>query len=121
VSARYDHIQQELWAKGKRTYSDSRLKVINNFSRDFGIIFQRAGVEEGEFHDLRRTAVCNWFAEGMTEFEVMKLGGHADFKTTQRFFLRVRDDRDNSALKPKKVSSRNRLPKRDLRNGQGRN
>jgi len=30
--ARYDHIQK-LWKRGKWTCSDSRLKVINNFSR----------------------------------------------------------------------------------------
>jgi hypothetical protein len=28
----------------------------------------------------------------MSEFDVMKLTGHADFRTTHRFYLRVRDD-----------------------------
>jgi len=90
--ARYDHIQQELRAKGKWTYSDSRLKVVNNFKRDFDKILQRASIEEGEFHDLRQTAICNWFKEGMSEYNVMKLAGHADFETTHKFYLRVRDD-----------------------------
>ncbi|HSV98692.1 MAG TPA: tyrosine-type recombinase/integrase [Sedimentisphaerales bacterium] len=90
--ARYRFIQTELRAKGKWTYSDSRLKVINNFGRDFGLILTRAAVNTGEFHDLRRTAICNWFAEGLSEYEIMKLAGHADFKTTHRFYLRVRDD-----------------------------
>ena len=90
--ARYDYIQQELRAKGKWTYSDSRLKVVNNFGRDFGKILLRAGVKEGEFHDLRRTAICNWLVEGMSEYDVMKLAGHADFKTTHKYYLRVRDD-----------------------------
>ena len=35
-----------------------------------------AGVERGTFHDLRRTAICNWFREGMREYDVMKLAGH---------------------------------------------
>ncbi len=130
--ARYDFIQRELRAKDKWTYSDSRLKVVNNFSRDFGKILRMAGVKESEFHDLRRTSICNWFEEGMSEYEVMKLAGHADFKTTHRFYLRVRDDliyrarqatarglcqkllqkccSNNSALKSKKASSRNYLP-----------
>ena len=90
--ARYDYIQQELCAKGKWTYSDSRLKVVNNFGRDFGKILQRASVKEGEFHDFRRTAICNWLKEGMSEYDVMKLAGHADFKTTHKYYLRVRDD-----------------------------
>jgi integrase len=90
--ARYDYIQQELRAKEKWTYSDSRLKVVNNFSRDFGMILKRAGIKEGEFHDFRRTAICNWLEEGMSEYDVMKLAGHADFKTTHKYYLRVRDD-----------------------------
>jgi integrase len=90
--ARYHFIQSELRAKGKWTYSDSRLKVINNFGRDFGLLLTRAAVNTGEFHDLRRTAICNWFAEGLSEYEIMKLAGHADFKTTHKFYLRVRDD-----------------------------
>ena len=90
--ARYDYIQNKLRATGRWTYSDSRLKVINNFTRDFSTILQRANIEDGEFHDLRRTAICNWLKEGMGEFDVMKLAGHADFRTTHRFYLRVRDD-----------------------------
>jgi len=65
--ARYDYIQSRLRATGMWTYSDSRLKVVNNFGRDFGLILHRAGIEDGEFHDLRRTAICNWFEEGMNE------------------------------------------------------
>ncbi|MBN1505645.1 MAG: tyrosine-type recombinase/integrase [Sedimentisphaerales bacterium] len=90
--SRYSFIQKELRAKGLWTYSDSRLKVVNNFGRDFGLLLKQAAVKTGEFHDLRRTAVCNWFAQGLSEYEIMKLAGHADFKTTHRFYLRVRDD-----------------------------
>ncbi|MFC1633569.1 tyrosine-type recombinase/integrase [Planctomycetota bacterium] len=89
---RYDYIQHELRAKGKWTYSDSRLKVVNNFCPDFRKILRSAGIEEGTFHDLRRTAICNWFKEGMREYDVMKLAGHADFKTTHKYYLRVHDD-----------------------------
>jgi len=89
--ARYTFIQQQLRAKGLWTHSDSRLKVINNFGRDFGLILTRAAIRYGEFHDLRRTTICNWFAEGLSELEVMRLAGHADSKTTHRYYLKVRD------------------------------
>lgn len=137
---RYDYIQRELRARGFWTYSDSRLKVVNNFKRDFDLILHRAGISDGEFHDLRRTAICNWFAEGMSEFDVMKLAGHADFRTTHRFYLRVRDDLVQRARRAmerglcqkllqkccncpssqasKKASTRKRLPHNDLPNGQ---
>jgi len=52
----------------------------------------QARVEEGKFHDLRRTAICNWFREGLKEFEIMRLAGHATFATTHKYYLRVRDD-----------------------------
>jgi integrase len=90
--ARYVYIQHELRAKGKWTYSDSRSKVITSFNPDFHKILRRAGVEEGQFHDLRRTAISNWFREGLKEFEIMRLAGHANFATTHRYYLRVRDD-----------------------------
>jgi len=89
---KYDYIQHEFRAKGKWTYSDSRLKVVSNFCPGFRKILRRASVKEGEFHDLRRTAICNWFKEGMREYDVMKLAGHADFKTTHKYYLRVHDD-----------------------------
>jgi len=140
--ARYDYIQRELRAKGVWTYSDSRLKVVNNFGRDFGKILCRAGIGDGEFHDLRRTAICNWFDEGMSEYDVMKLAGPADFRTTHKYYLRVRDDLVHRARQAtgrglcqkllqkccnypsshqrKKASSRNHLPSKHLPNGQGR-
>jgi len=89
--ARYEHIQQ-LRKQGKWTLSDTRLKVINNFGRKFGTILKRAGVKGGRFHDFRNTAITNWFANGLSEFDVMKLAGHSDFKTTHQYYLAVADD-----------------------------
>ena len=33
-----------------------------------------------------------WFANGMSEYEVMRLAGHSDFVTTHKFYLAVADD-----------------------------
>jgi len=92
LPARYAHIQDQLRAKGKWRYSDSRQKLIPKFNVAFGKILGRAGIDRGTFHDLRRTAISNWLAKGLSEFEVMKLAGHSNFSTTHRFYLRVRDD-----------------------------
>ena len=91
-TVRYNYIQKELRAKGKWIYSDSTSKVVTCFSYGFHKILRKAGVEEGQFHDLRRTAICNWFREGLKEFEIMRLTGHATFATTHKYYLRVRDD-----------------------------
>ena len=56
------------------------------------MILNRARVKKGTFHDLRKTAICKWFAQGMSEFDVMKLAGHSDFSTTHKFYMAVADD-----------------------------
>ena len=66
---------------------DARNKIINNLTRQFSEILRRAGVRKGQFHDLRRTALSNFFACGMSTYEVMILAGHAKFSTTQEFYL----------------------------------
>jgi len=89
--ARYSVIQG-LRKAGRWTLSDSRLSVIRNFRREFNKILKRAAGRQRRFHDLRNTALTNWFTNGMGEYEVMKLAGHADFKTTHQFYLAVADD-----------------------------
>lgn len=92
LPARYAYIQNQLRACGRWRHSDSGQKVVPIFNRTFRKILRPAGIERGTFHDLRRTAISNWLAKGLSEFEVMKLAGHANFSTTHRFYLRVRDD-----------------------------
>jgi integrase len=65
---------------------------VNNVKRKFDKILKRGSIDEGEFHDLRRTCMTRWFANGLTEFDVMKLAGHSDFATTHRFYLAARRD-----------------------------
>jgi len=90
--ARYDYIQNVLRPKGTWTLSDSRLKVVNNMKRSFDKILRKAGVKTGTFHDIRRTAISMWFANGMSEYDVMTLAGHSSFATTHKFYLAVADD-----------------------------
>ena len=89
--ARYDHIQK-LRERGKWKLCDSKLKVVNNFTRQFNHILNRASCKRAKFHDFRRTALTNWLASGMSEHEVMILAGHASFNTTHRFYLAVATD-----------------------------
>jgi len=91
-TARYDYIQNVLRPKGKWTLSDSRLKVVNNFKRSFDKILRKAGVKTGTFHDIRRTGISMWLANGMSEYDVMTLAGHSSFATTHKFYLAVADD-----------------------------
>jgi len=140
--ARYDYIQNVLRPKGTWTLSDSRLKVVNNMKRSFDKILRKAGVKTGTFHDIRRTAISMWFANGMSEYDVMTLAGHSSFATTHKFYLAVADDLVDRARvasaqglcqklvrfgtrpifdhKQQKTRTHKSFPSRNLRNGQGR-
>ena len=108
ISANFWHHTREEPRRRLGTYSDSRLKVINDFTWDFGLTLKRAGIKQGEFHDLWRTAICNWFAEGLSELEVMRLARHADFQTTHKYYLKVRDDLvDRGRQASARIQSRN--------------
>ncbi len=87
---RYDYIQK---VRQQGQWSTSQGKCpVSNFRYQFLKILERADIDIGTFHDLRRTCITNWFAYGLSEFEVMIMAGHASFETTRRFYLAVRSD-----------------------------
>ncbi|AQQ70911.1 Tyrosine recombinase XerD [Limihaloglobus sulfuriphilus] len=88
---RYDHIQK-LRKRGSWTLSSARIKVINNFTRQFKRILTLAGIDKGEFHDLRRTGLSRMLARGLSKYDLMTIAGHAKFETTQQFYLAVEDN-----------------------------
>ena len=87
---RYDSIQKSRQA-GRWTTTQGKCPA-SNFRYQFLKIIGCAGIDVGTFHDLRRTCITNWFAFGLSEFEVMVMAGHASFETTRRFYLAVRKD-----------------------------
>lgn len=87
---RYDNIQK-LGRLGRWSIRPGKCPA-NNFQYQFQKILATAGIEEGTFHDLRRTCINNWFAYGRTEYEVMILAGHDSFETARRFYMAVRKD-----------------------------
>jgi integrase len=115
---RYDHIQQVLRPSGKWTLSSARNSVINNFTRQFKKILELAHVEKGTFHDIRKTAITNWFSQKLSEYDVMTLAGHANFATTHRFYLAVADDLVDRARKATSHQVSQELLRRCCRNGQ---
>jgi len=91
-TARYDYIQNVLRPKGKWSLIDASMKVVNNLGRQFNKILKKAGIKKGTIQDIRRTAITMWFANGMSEHDVMVLAGHSSFATTHEFYLAVADD-----------------------------
>jgi len=91
-TARYDYIQNVLRPKGKWSLIDASMKVVNNLGRQFNKILRKAGIKKGTIQDIRRTGITMWFANGMSEHDVMVLAGHSSFATTHEFYLAVADD-----------------------------
>ena len=99
---RYDHIQQcrraDKWTVGHGVCP------VNNFTRHFKVILKMAGIDHGQFHDLRRTCLTQWLMNGLSEYDVMNLAGHSDFETTRRFYLAISPDIVQRARKVSQVS-----------------
>jgi len=111
-SQRYDRIQN-VRQQGRWTVARGKCP-LGNFRYQFKSIMARAGIDVGTFHDLRRTCITNWFANGLTEYEVMIMAGHSCFETTRKFYLAVRKDlidraRVASAKAMKEISMANSL------------
>lgn len=88
--ARYDYIRG-LREQGE--WSTERGKdPVNNFDRQFRTVRGRARISDGTFHDLRRTCLTNWLADGLREYDVTQMAGHASFETTRKFYLAVKND-----------------------------
>jgi integrase len=88
--ARYEVIQ-ELRRSGQWSVDKGR-SPLSKFCHHFNKIRKLAGIETGTFHDLRRTCLSNWVAQGLSLHEVKELAGHASIETTERFYLAVRKD-----------------------------
>lgn len=74
----------------------ARSEVVNNLHKKFNTIRRHATVVECSIHDLRRSAITNW--AGQLPIQVVQtLAGHADIKTTRKYYLAVRDEDFSSA------------------------
>jgi integrase len=68
----------------------SEYELINNLTRDLKVICRSDEVNSFVLHDLRRSCITNW-ANVLPVHVVQKLAGHSDIKTTQRYYLAIRE------------------------------
>ena len=114
---RYERLQQRR-TTGPLPERDRKCP-LNNFTKHWQEIMAAAKIEGGEFYDLRRTTLTEWLANGLSEYEVMRLAGHSDFQTTHRFYLAVRRDlidRARQAIGPVFGAHLARAPERTTEN-----
>ncbi len=111
--ARYEFIQEV--RRAGRWSVDKGRSPLSKFCHHFNKIRARAGIETGTFHDLRRTCLSNWVAQGLPLHEVKELAGHASIETTERFYLAVRTDVVDRARVASEVSCKGHFVARLLR------
>ena len=70
---------------------DERSTMVNNLSRAFSALCEKAGIEDCSPHDLRRSAITNW-AQKLPIQVIQKLAGHSSISTTRKYYLSVREE-----------------------------
>jgi integrase len=60
--------------------------VTNNLTREVALLFRAAGVPDASLHDLRRACITHW-ARKLPAAIVQELAGHADIKTTLKYYV----------------------------------
>ena len=63
-------------------------ELINNLTRDLGVICARARVDCFTPHDLRRSCITNW-ARSLPIQVIQQLAGHSNMETTRKYYLSV--------------------------------
>ena len=89
---RWKHIRQ---ARRSGKWTDDQA-LLNNLHRRFRTIRRRAKIRSCTLHDLRRSCITNW-AGGLPIHVVQKLAGHADIRTTRKYYLAVQESDLNRA------------------------
>jgi integrase len=99
---RWQHILRRR-GRGKWTEDNA---LVNNIKRAFDTLLKKAGVPQSTLHDLRRSCITNWARE-LPAHVVQKLAGHSDIKTTQKYYLIVRqEDMDRARMVNSKILRR---------------
>ncbi|MGB2752446.1 MAG: site-specific integrase [Pyrinomonadaceae bacterium] len=80
----YDELQQ-LYKKARKDPDDLVFGIADNFKRSFSGARDDADIEGLTFHDLRHTAITRMVQAGLPAPEIMKISGHTQMVTFQRY------------------------------------
>ncbi len=75
----------KLWEKSPKDKSASVFGIRDNFKRAWQSALREAGINELHFHDLRHTGITRMIRAGIPASEAMKISGHTEMKTFQRY------------------------------------
>lgn len=81
----------KIWPGSAWLFSAEGLSALGNLSRETRDAVERARVTKTNFHGLRRSAGAHWLDCGLSLYEVSRLLGHQDVKTTMRWYADISD------------------------------
>ena len=80
----YDELQK-LWQQSPQRDYLEVFGGISTVKRSFSSLCRDAGVEDFRFHDCRHTAITRMISSGMPAAKIMKISGHTQMITFQRY------------------------------------
>jgi site-specific recombinase XerC len=83
----FDLVRAKEKTKGELVFmsNGSSLDPDNFYKRNFQKDIEASGVERIRFHDLRHTFASHYMMSGGNLYDLQKILGHADIKTTERY------------------------------------
>jgi integrase len=85
MTARVRAELKRLWEISPKDETEIVFGITDNFKRSFGTACREAGIENLRFHDLRHTCITRLIRAGVPHSEAMKISGHREIKTFQRY------------------------------------
>lgn len=74
-----------LWEQSSQNVEELVFGIKDSFKKAWGTAIKEAGIKDLHFHDLRHTATTRLIRAGVPNAEAMKLTGHTQPKTFQRY------------------------------------
>lgn len=84
MTARVKSELEKLWSNSPNKISDPVFGIAD-FKKSFATALRLASIDDLKFHDLRHTAITRLVASGLPVPEIMKISGHTQMTTFQRY------------------------------------
>lgn len=75
----------KLWQSSPKNLSGLVFGIRSNFKRSWQNALKKTEISDLHFHDLRHTAITRLIRAGVPASEAMKISGHLEMKTFQRY------------------------------------
>ena len=88
---------QKLWDKSPKDENVLVFGITNTIKKSWKKLCDIAGIDDLHFHDLRHTCITRLIRAGVPASEAMKISGHTEIRTFQRYLNLTNESVTNSA------------------------